>query len=110
MPDRIVSLQPMTRRTTDGSIAIRPARPTDFAAIQEIEVAAGFLFASIGMQLVADDPPFSIAELEAFCRPGAAGVAADATAADERPVGYLVGEIVDGLAHLEQVSIVPSHA
>lgn len=87
-------------------MTIRAATPADFAAMQEIEVEAGSLFAAIGMQAVADDEPFAIAELAAFADAGHAWVAVDR---DDRPVGYLVAELVDGRAHIEQVSVRPSH-
>jgi ribosomal protein S18 acetylase RimI-like enzyme len=87
-------------------MSIRRARPTDFPAIQEVEIEAGRLFAGIGMQAVADDPPFSIGELGAFVASGCAWVA---VGVDDRPIGYLVAEVVDGCAHIDQVSVRPNH-
>jgi ribosomal protein S18 acetylase RimI-like enzyme len=87
-------------------MTIRPARPDDFIAIQSIEAEAGTLFAGIGMQAIADDDPFSIAELQAFSDAGHAWVAVDP---DDRPVGYLVADLVDGRAHIEQLSVRPTH-
>ena len=74
--------------------------------MQEIEVEAGLLFAEIGMQAVADDPPFSLDELAAFVDGGLAWVALDD---DGQPAGYLAGLRVDGRAHIDQVSVRPSH-
>jgi GNAT superfamily N-acetyltransferase len=87
-------------------VTIRAAAAGDFVAIQAIEVEAGLLFAEIGMQAVADDPPFSLDELAAFVDAGLAWVALDRTG---RPAGYLVGLRVDGRAHIEQLSVRPSH-
>jgi GNAT superfamily N-acetyltransferase len=55
------------------------------------------------MDEIARDDPGSIAELEAFRVAGRAWVAVDAR---DRPVGYLLAAIVDGCAHVEQVSVV----
>ena len=51
--------------------------------------------------------PGSVAELEPFRAGGRAWVAVDA---DDRPVAYLVSAVVDGCAHVEQVSVAPAHA
>ena len=75
--------------------------------LPEIEWAAGRLFAAIGMALVADDEPPSIAALQQYQRGGRAWVRTDGTAV---PVGYLLAEVVDGCAHLEQVSVHPRSA
>ncbi|HEX2753965.1 MAG TPA: GNAT family N-acetyltransferase [Candidatus Limnocylindrales bacterium] len=88
-------------------MTIRPARPADFAAMQEIEVEAGSMFAAIGMDSIAEDEPFTLDELAAYTAADHAWVAVDD---DDRPVGYLVAELVDGRAHIEQVSVRPSRA
>ena len=56
---------------------MRKARPEDLSHIQDIEVAAGELFRSIGMDAIADDPPPSEDELMAYQREGRAWVATD---------------------------------
>ena len=91
---------------TPRDVAVRAATSADFDAIRDIEREAGRLFAAIGMQAVADDEPFSADELAAFESGGLAWVAVDDFGA---VVGYLVGRRVDGRAHLEQVSVRPSH-
>jgi GNAT superfamily N-acetyltransferase len=88
-----------------AAVTIRAAVPADFAAMQAIEVEAGRLFAEIGMQAIADDPPFSLDELAAFVEASLAWVALDELG---WPAGYLVGLRVDGRAHIEQVSVRPS--
>jgi hypothetical protein len=74
-------------RTRPDPKTIRAAVPGDFHAMQAIEVEAGLQFADIGMQAVADDPPFSIDELAAFVDDGLAWVALDDTGG---PAGYLI--------------------
>ena len=59
------------------------------------------------MAFVAEDEPPSIDELREFQAGGRAWVWADAA---DRPVAYLVARVVDGNAHLEQVSVHPSAA
>jgi len=88
-------------------VAIRPAKHADLRRLQEIEVAAGELFRPLGMAVVADDDPFSLAELERYVGAGHAWVATSPVA----PVlGYLVLDVVDGAAHVEQVSVDPAAA
>jgi ribosomal protein S18 acetylase RimI-like enzyme len=85
---------------------IRPARQEDFTALQEIERAAGRAFAAIGMTAIADDEPFSLEELREFSRDGNAWVYDVAG----RPAAYAVVQWVDGVLHLEQVSVHPEYA
>ncbi|MEC3978605.1 GNAT family N-acetyltransferase [Amycolatopsis sp. H20-H5] len=86
---------------------IRLALPADLAELREIERAAGELFRGLGMAAIADDEPASVAELAGYQQDSRAWVA---TGAEERPVAYLLAEVVDGHGHLEQVSVHPSHA
>lgn len=82
---------------------IRTATPADAAVMREIERAAGEPFRAIGLDVVADDEPPPAAVLAAYAAAGRAFV-------DEREgtqVGYLITEIVDGCAHIEQVSVLP---
>ena len=86
---------------------IRPARASDLPVLQEIERAAGSLFAPLGMDLVAEDDPPAIATLADYQREVRAWVRTDQ---DDRPVAYLLADVVDGCAHLEQVSVHPDRA
>jgi GNAT superfamily N-acetyltransferase len=86
---------------------IRPAQRSDLRRLQEIEVLAGELFRPLGMDLVADDDPFSLAELERYVDAGHAWVATSPVAP---ALGYLVLDVVDGAAHVEQVSVDPAAA
>lgn len=96
-----------SRRVAPNGWPVRPARPDDLASLVDIERAAGELFRSLGMDLVADDDPGSVGELAPYALDGRAFVAADAR---DRPVGYLLLDVVDGAAHVEQVSVHPEHA
>jgi GNAT superfamily N-acetyltransferase len=86
---------------------IRLARPEDLPALIDVEREAGALFRDVDMAAIADDDPGSVAELAVFQTAGRAWVSVDAA---DRPVAYLVAEVVDGCAHIEQVSVRPSHA
>ena len=80
---------------------IRPVRHDELERLLEIEREAGRAFADVGMpEIAADDPGTAEALAEAW-------VAVDE---HDRPVAYLISDIVDGCAHIEQVSVAPSHA
>ncbi|BCJ44009.1 GCN5 family N-acetyltransferase [Actinoplanes ianthinogenes] len=80
------------------------ARETDVPEMQRIEVEAGRLFLELHMDRVAGDDPFSDAELRGYLSDDRAWVAVDET---DRAIGYALALWVDGLAHLEQVSVHP---
>ena len=86
---------------------IRLARPDDLPALIDVEIEAGRLFRDVDMAAIADDDPGSVAELAVYQEDGRAWVSVDD---GDRPVAYLVAEVVDGHAHVEQVSVRPSHA
>jgi GNAT superfamily N-acetyltransferase len=90
-----------------GRVVIRAARSGDLESLRAIERAAGESFRSLGMDLVANHEPRSIDELAMYAEAGRAFVAADAA---DGPVGYVLLDIVDGAAHVEQVSVHPRHA
>ncbi|MDQ0710184.1 ribosomal protein S18 acetylase RimI-like enzyme [Arthrobacter woluwensis] len=91
----------------------------DFRAVQDLERAAGELFRQAGMASIADDEPFSDAVLATFAASGwawvltvPAGGVAPVPGVEDATVevaGYAVGEVVDGEAHLEQLSVDPRH-
>jgi GNAT superfamily N-acetyltransferase len=83
---------------------IRAAGPTDLPALRAIERAAGEPFRALGMAAIADDEPPSLETLGSYQRGGRAWVYG------ERPVAYVLADIVDGHAHLEQVSVHPGHS
>jgi GNAT superfamily N-acetyltransferase len=88
-------------------VLIRAAHRDDLALLVEIERAAGERFRSLGMDLVADDDPGSVAELVPYAESGRAFVS---VGDDDRPVGYLLLDVVDGAAHVEQISVHPDFA
>lgn len=68
-------------------------------------MAAGALFAGIGMDAVAEDPPLPLEVLAGHQAAGTAWVSVDA---GDRPVGYALALEVDRLGHLEQLSVTPA--
>ncbi|WP_431962680.1 GNAT family N-acetyltransferase [Nocardia sp. bgisy134] len=87
--------------------SIRPATEADLPVLRDIERAAGKPFADIGMTAVADDEPPTLATLREFQQDGRAWVATDVV---DRPIAYLVLGLVDGNAHVDQVSVDPEYA
>jgi GNAT superfamily N-acetyltransferase len=83
---------------------IRVASLADLPTLREIERAAGESFRDLGMAAIADDEPFTIAELTAYQRAGRAWVYGNPA------VAYLLVDEIDGYAHIEQVSVHPGHA
>jgi len=86
---------------------IRPVTPVELTALQDIERAAGAGFREVGMSAIAEDEPFPVDVLEGYRSQGRAWVA---VGDEERPVGYLIAEAVDGALHIEQVSVHPDFA
>jgi GNAT superfamily N-acetyltransferase len=86
---------------------IRAARPGDIAALRVLEVAAGRAFAEVGMDAVAGDEALPAEELLDYQRAGRAWVTVDG---NDRPIAYLIALWVDGVVHVEQVSVDPAHA
>jgi diadenosine tetraphosphate (Ap4A) HIT family hydrolase/GNAT superfamily N-acetyltransferase len=82
-------------------VLVRAARPEDFDRVREIEVLAGAMFRDVGLAEIAEHEPPDAGEL--------AGAAALFVVEDGEGtvVGYAQVEVVDGHAHLEQVSVVP---
>ena len=80
---------------------IRTARDDELELLLQIEREAGRAFADVGMPEIAGDDQGTVEELVG------AWVAVDD---DDRPVAYLISAVVDGCAHIEQVSVAPSHA
>ncbi len=90
-----------------GVVTIRRVRPEDVGRLQAIQLAAGNSFRDVGMPAVADSPPMPEESLAGYRRAGRAWVAADE---HDEPVGFVVADVVDGSAHIEQVSVHPAHA
>jgi GNAT superfamily N-acetyltransferase len=86
---------------------IRLARADDLPHLREIERAAGSGFIDLDMSAVADHDPPPLEVLSGYQRDGRAWVAVDEA---DHPVAYLLIDVVDAAAHVEQVSVHPSHA
>ena len=84
-------------------ISIRAPRPDELERLRDIERAAGQLFADAGLPDIAAHEPDSIESLTEYVDAGHAWAIAD----DDDVVGYAVVDILDGLAHLEQLSVHP---
>jgi GNAT superfamily N-acetyltransferase len=88
-----------------ADVRIRAPRPDELDRLRDIERAAGEPFRAVGMPAVADDEPLPVDVLER-----AAGRAWVATVDDDLPVAYVLVDVLDGEAHIEQVSVHPAHA
>jgi GNAT superfamily N-acetyltransferase len=84
---------------------IRPGRPDDAVHLPAIEVAAGERFREVGLDAVADDEPWSVAEYGALVAAGRIWVADVAGL----PVGYVAATDLHGHVHLDQLSVRPDH-
>jgi len=96
---------------------IRPAGPADVAAMQRVSAAAGRRFGEIDDPRVAacaDDPPLADDALAAWIAAGRAWVAVGDAGDDDgdgggrdRILGVVVVDVLDGNAHVEEVSVLP---
>jgi DNA-binding transcriptional MerR regulator/ribosomal protein S18 acetylase RimI-like enzyme len=91
----------------NGAMRIRAVRDDELPILQDIEWAAGESFRAIGMPEIADDEPFPLDVLASYRRAGRAWVAVGDS---DRPVAYLLADLVDGNLHVEQVSVHPDSA
>src|SRR5262245_34090737 len=89
------------------ALSTREARVGDIPSLIAIERAASEMFRSLSMDFVADDDPGSPAELAPYIRGHRAFVS---TGECDAPVAYIILDLVDGAAHIEQVSVHPDHA
>lgn len=85
---------------------IRPMTPEDGPDLRRIERRAGERFADVGMPGIAAAEPATVEVLAAYADAGRGWVA---TGDGGEPVGYVVVEVVDGNAHIEQISVLPDH-
>ncbi|MGQ0830543.1 MAG: GNAT family N-acetyltransferase [Microthrixaceae bacterium] len=87
------------------TVRIRPARAAEGGALIDIERAAGARFRDVGMPEIADDDPGSVEELARYAEDGRSWVAVDDA---NTPLGYVLVDVVDGNAHIEQLSVLPA--
>ena len=90
-----------------GAVSVRQARPDDVGRLQAIQLAAGDAFRDIGMPAAADTFALPPESLSGYRRAGRAWVAVDE---HDEPVGFVVADVIDDRAHIEQVSVHPAHA
>jgi GNAT superfamily N-acetyltransferase len=84
--------------------AIRPTRREEGSVLQEIERLAGEQFRDVGLPEVADDEPAPVDVLARYAEEGRSWVVIDTT---DAPLGYVLVDVVDGCAHIEQLSVRP---
>lgn len=85
--------------------AIRRARRRELPALRGVERLADERFKEMGLAAVAESGLTGIDDLEAACEEGCLWVAD----ADGEPVGFAVVELVDGIPHLDELSVHPEH-
>ncbi|CAM00256.1 ribosomal protein S18 acetylase RimI-like enzyme [Saccharopolyspora erythraea NRRL 2338] len=85
---------------------VRTAEPGELPRLQTVEIASGEPFREIGMPEIADSPPLPLDALTAYQRAGRAWVTVECG----EPVAFVVVELVDGAAHIAQISVHPGHA
>jgi GNAT superfamily N-acetyltransferase len=83
------------------NLIIRVATMPELPLLLEIERASGEIFRDIGMPEIADDAPTPVETLAHHHV---------WVAEDLEPVAFAVATVIDGCAHIEQVSVHPSHA
>ena len=87
------------------SLSIRRACRADLDGLATLEVEAGKIFHSVGMPEVAEHAP-DMNALRNSQKLGRIWVAK----VNVEVAGYVVATVVDGNAHIEQVSVSPAHA
>jgi GNAT superfamily N-acetyltransferase len=90
-----------------AAVSVRGVRPGDVGRLQAIQLAAGDAFRHVGLSAVAENPPLPAESLSGYRQAGRAWAAVDD---HDEPVGFVVADVVDGAAHIEQVSVHPAHA
>ncbi|MFD8595057.1 GNAT family N-acetyltransferase [Kitasatospora sp. NPDC059646] len=86
---------------------IRPAAPADLSSLPALQLAAGAAFRAIGMAEIADHPPPRAEEFAPHQQLGHLWVTVDDA---DRPQGFVLVRLLDGCAHIEQVSVHPAAA
>jgi ribosomal protein S18 acetylase RimI-like enzyme len=86
------------------TVPVRPSRADDGPALREIERVAGEQFRQVGLDDVADGEPATVEVLADYARAGRSWVAVDDR---DRPLGYVIVDVVDDEAHIEQISVRP---
>jgi GNAT superfamily N-acetyltransferase len=85
-------------------LVVRPAVGDDLPVLRDIEWASGQRYREYGLDHVADDEPASVEELSRYASEGRAWVAVGNA---DQPIGYILVDVIDGVGHIEQVSVAP---
>ena len=85
-------------------VRIRLARPDDLPELQRIEREAGTRFRGLGLLDHLLDRTLSLSELAQHQRAERIWVA---DGENGKPIGFAVANVLDGLAHLEELDVVP---
>jgi GNAT superfamily N-acetyltransferase len=91
--------------TSDG-YRIRVARPDEFTRLREIEDEAGQRFVGLPIYDETLDSSFPVDALARFLEMGQVWVVCQD---DDCPVGMVIGSILDGLAYVEELDVLPAH-
>ncbi|WP_394247883.1 GNAT family N-acetyltransferase [Arthrobacter pityocampae] len=86
---------------------IRSASVDDLASLPDIERAADATFRDVDMIAIADGGTMPAHDLLRYQEDGRAWIHTDDGG---RPTAYLLVDVIDGAAHIEQVSVHPAHA
>jgi predicted DCC family thiol-disulfide oxidoreductase YuxK/GNAT superfamily N-acetyltransferase len=85
-------------------VHVEPARVEQLPALQAIEREAGQRFAGLGLVDHLLDETLSLDDLAAHQAAGRVW----ALVGDGQPIGFAVAEVVDGIAHLEELDVLPA--
>jgi GNAT superfamily N-acetyltransferase len=88
-------------------VLIRDAQAAELPLLQDIDVATGQMFRDIGMPEIAEYGPWTRPDLEHSRAAGLLWVIPDDAG---QPVAFLMGDLVDGCLHVEQLSVHPGSA
>jgi GNAT superfamily N-acetyltransferase len=87
-------------------VHVRPAVQEDLATLREIERTSGQRYRDYGLDNIADHEPASVEVLARYTDDGRSWVAAEDSG---EPIGFILVDVIDGAAHIEQVSVIPAH-
>jgi ribosomal protein S18 acetylase RimI-like enzyme len=87
-------------------VPIRLAGTADIPALRALEVDAGRLFTTVGMDEIAGDLAQPVEEHAHRQRAGHIWLVDEGAG----PVGYLMVDLLDGSVHIDQVSVAPGSA
>jgi GNAT superfamily N-acetyltransferase len=87
-------------------VQIRRAVREDLGTLRDIQWAAGQRYRHFELEDFADREPASVEVLGAYADDGRAWVSVGAF---DQIIGFIIVDIIDGGAHIEHVSVMPTH-